>query len=120
MRTDEERIKAMHKRAARLERDRRMQKSRRLGAGCAALGFVLVLILAVFMPDISGALAPAGESGSMNASIFSGSSALGYIVTGLLAFILGSAVTLFCYRLKKWRQDVPDDEDDEKDREDQL
>ena len=36
--------------------------------------------------------------------MFSDSGALGYIVVALLAFLLGVSVTVFCLRLKKWRE----------------
>lgn len=120
MRTNEERIKAMHKRADELERERRTLRSRMLGAGCVAASLVLILITAAFMPKIYGTLAHAENIRNMNASIFASSSVLGYIIIGLLAFALGIAVTLFCYRLKKWRQYVADDEGEDEDREDTI
>ncbi len=118
MRTDEERIKAMHERAAQLEHERRTLGGRMLGAGCVVVCLVLVVILAVFMPGLSGVFVPAEDPGSMNASFFAGGPAVGYIVIGILAFILGCAVTIFCYRLKKWQQDAAD-EDGVEPREDQ-
>ena len=41
----------------------------------------------------------------MNASIFSGTAALGYIVIGILAFVLGVGVTIFCFRFKKKQEE---------------
>ena len=120
MRTNEERIKAMHDRAAQLEREKRTLRSRMLGAGCVAASLVLILITAVCMPGISATLAHVENLSNMNASIFASSSVLGYIIIGLLAFALGIAVTIFCYRLKKWRQYVADDEGEDEDREDTI
>ena len=43
-----------------------------------------------------------GEAGfEMVASMFGGSAALGYIVIGLLAFVLGVCVTILCFRLRQ-------------------
>ena len=43
-----------------------------------------------------------GEAGfEMAASMFGGSAALGYIVIGLLAFVLGVCVTILCFRLRQ-------------------
>ena len=53
----------------------------------------------------------------MSASIFSGSGYLGYIVIGIVAFLLGCAVTVFCFRLRKWQKDK-ENEDDAYDRND--
>ena len=36
---------------------------------------------------------------------------LGFLVIALIAFVLGVAVTVFCFRLKKWN-DEKDKEDD--------
>ena len=112
MRTDEERIAALHERAVVIEREKR---NRRVFAGqtlSAAACFVFVIALAIVMPDMVSAITPAAVSGSMSASIFSGSGALGIIVTGVVSFALGVAVTIFCFRLKKWK--------DEKDRESEI
>ena len=43
-------------------------------------------------------------TGGMYASIFSASPVLGYIVIGIIAFLLGGAVTVFCFRLKQWEK----------------
>ena len=53
----------------------------------------------------------------MNGSIFAGSSMLGYLVIIIIAFVLGSAVTVFCYQIKKLRAGAEGGEDgDEEDR----
>ena len=36
------------------------------------------------------------------ARILSDSAILGYMIVGLVAFILGISFTIFCFRLKKW------------------
>ena len=105
MRTNEERIAAMHKRAAELEKEKRQRRVLIIQAVSAAACFAAVIALAFFMPGFSQAFASGNSQGSMSASIFSESSVLGYIVIGILAFLLGAAVTIFCFRLKKWQKD---------------
>ena len=112
MRTDEERILAMHRRAAQFEKERRVMRSRLLGAGSVVFCLALVLGFAAYIPIVSKMIAPAEPSENMHASIFANSPVLGYIVTGLLAFFLGIAVTIFCYRLKKWQQEIPGESDE--------
>ena len=63
------------------------------------------------MPEIAGLIAPGGDIGSMNASIFADSHVLGYIIIALLAFALGVSVTIFCYYLKRLNQQADDFED---------
>ena len=108
MRTNEERIAAMHARAAELRREKRKRETRLAGAAAVVLCLALTVALAAWMPRLSTAMT--GAPGAMSASIFSDSGALGYIVVALLAFLLGVSVTVFCLRLEKWRE--------EKDRED--
>ena len=49
--------------------------------------------------------------GNMQASIFNGSSSVGYIVIAVIAFLLGAFVTVFCFRLKKWQEKKNREED---------
>lgn len=47
----------------------------------------------------------------MTDSIFGESPVLDYIMISVLAFLLGACVTVFCLRLKQWKQSK--DEEDE-------
>lgn len=106
MRTDEERIKAMHKRAAQLSRQKRTNKVKLLQAAGAVVSFAAAIMLAIFVPQFTetDTVNPAGQTGGMSASIFGNSTALGYIVIAIIAFLLGIAVTMFCFRLRKWQE----------------
>ncbi len=89
--TAEERVAALHQRMERRRRNEK-RKTAALGAACAGLSLCLLLII------FSGA-AHAGGTGNM----YSGSTMLfenagGYVVTALLAFAIGAAVTLICRR----------------------
>ena len=101
MRTDEERIKAMHVRAAELSRQRKIQIVRTISVAAC---FVLAIGLAVFMSGLaSGGLTDA-DPDALSASIFSGSKVMGYITIGVIAFALGVAATIFSYSLKTGKE----------------
>ena len=107
MRTNEERIAALHTRAAELEKEKREQRVRILQAVSATVCFAAVIVLALLMPGFAENFAGGSPQNGMSASMLSDSSALGYIVIGIVAFLLGVSVTIFCFRLKKW-EDVKD------------
>lgn len=100
MRTSEERIAAMHQRAGELNRAQRARKVRIMQATGAVIACAATFMLAVFMPRISDFQADPGVS---TGSIFADSGALGYIVIAIIAFLLGTALTMFCYRLREWQ-----------------
>ena len=106
MRTNEERISELHQRSAHLKQER---KSRLFTLICAADASVCLIILFVFSGLVSRVSQNSlidGTSEGMNASIFSGSSVLGYMVITILAFLLGIIVTIFCFRLKRYLDDT--------------
>ena len=114
MRTNEERVAAMHRRAAELERKKRERVAKVMSFSAVAACLVMITALSFYIPrvmdtvDISG-MARVAEG--MNASIFATAGVLGYVVTGILAFLLGIAVTVLCFRLKMWKDenmDLPD------------
>lgn len=105
MLTDEERIKAMHERAHDINRKKQKRKVAAAGILSTAFCLMIVITTALFMPKFNDVNVSGSDSASMNASIFSGTAALGYIVIGILAFILGVAVTIFCFRFKKKQDD---------------
>ena len=102
MRTNEERIAAMHARAAELQREKRKKLTRLTGGVSVVLCLALIIALAAWMPGLP--VASAGSPAGMSGSIFAESGALGYIVVALLAFLLGVSVTVFCVRLRKWQE----------------
>lgn len=116
MRTNDERLAALHKRAGEIKKENRSRRVRLIQYASCAACFLLVITLALWIPVTEGTLIPSG-TGSMSASIFSGSGYLGYIVIGIVAFLLGCAVTVFCFRLRKWQKDK-ENEDDAYDRND--
>ena len=65
------------------------------------------------MPGIAASIQTGDYSGfETAASIFHGGAALGYIVIGLLAFLLGVCVTVLCFRLRQMNRE--DDQNKER------
>ena len=110
MRTSEERIAAMHQRAEEIKKEDRRLKTRGLQAALFAVCFAAAVFFAVFVSGLTVPSVKEPAAGIMNASIFSGSTMLGYVVVAVLAFFLGIMVTVFCFYLKKWQN-----HDDKKD-----
>ena len=68
----------------------------------AAACLVLIVGVALSMPGIAARIQTGDYSGyETAASMYGGSAALGYIVIGLLAFLLGVCVTVLCFRLRQ-------------------
>ena len=108
MRTTEERIKAMHQRAAEIDKEKNRRQIRLIGSAAVLMCLVLVVFLGLMMPGISEKIMGDTVSDGMAASIFSRNGALGYIVIAVLAFLLGTAVTVFCVKLKSLRETEED------------
>lgn len=113
MRSYEERLNAMHTRAKQLRREKNKNRLFAFSAAALAVCFALVVSIALVMPNLAAKASPDVLSG-MNASIFSQSGALGYIVVGIVAFFAGIAATVFCTLLKK-RYEMNEREDDDDD-----
>lgn len=101
MRSNEERVAAVKRRVEQLEARRRRVRSRVAAVSSVAACLALIVCLSFAMPGIMGRLAEwsYGAYGAA-ASIFTGSSTLGYIIIGLLAFVLGIFVTILCFKLR--------------------
>ncbi len=110
MRTNEERIAAMHQRAGELEREARTRKARIYGAAGLTASLAAVILLAVLIPGLIQSISTDTISNTMMASIFTSSTSLGYIIVAILAFLLGAAVTIFCFRLRKWKDEEREDQ----------
>ena len=104
MRTNEERIAAVHARAKDLDRERRARLVTILQTAGVAACFAMVILLGSVMPHLPGEIISGSVSSGMHASIFAGKSALGFIVIAIFAFLLGIVVTVFCFRLKEWQK----------------
>lgn len=112
MRTNEERIAAMHARATELNKQQRARKVRFLQSAGAVVSLAATIMLAIFIPRISNFEAEPveGASDGMYASMFGNSNALGLIVIAIIAFLLGVSVAIFCFRLKDWKERKDEEE----------
>ena len=102
MRTNEERAGLIHQRTAEIKRERQKKKQRAWDMICIAACLILVVGIGSFLPDWVVGI-PGGEvhhtSGA--ASLVGSHAALGYILMGLMAFLLGVCVTVLLYRLHR-------------------
>ena len=102
MQTNEERIRLIQKRTAEIKQERRKRKQRMLDALCMAACLLLVVGIGALMPGLMAGIADGGVSHTSGAASLVGShAALGYILMGLLAFLLGVCVTVLLYRLSR-------------------
>jgi len=102
MRTNEERAGLIHKRTSEIKRERQKRKQRVLDAICMAVCLSLVVGIGSFMPGLTAGV-PGGEvhHASGAASLVGSHAALGYILMGIMAFLLGVCVTVLLYRLHR-------------------
>ncbi|MGN0963928.1 MAG: DUF4179 domain-containing protein [Dysosmobacter sp.] len=102
MRTNEERAGLIHKRTAEIKRERQKRKQRTLDMLCMAACLILVAGIGSFMPGLTAGI-PGGEvhHASGAASLVGSHAALGYILMGIMAFLLGVCVTVLLYRLHR-------------------
>lgn len=104
MRSHEERIAEVRRRITEKERHKR-HKQRQLATVSCIVACLAVIIGASFaMPGISGQMTPGMSSGyetayETAATILGGDAAPGYIIIGLLSFLLGVCVTILCFRI---------------------
>lgn len=114
MRSNEERVAAVKRRAAQIEQQKRQRKKRIVALSAAAACLVVIVGASFAMPGISEKLIASDYAGyETAASIFGGSAAAGYIIIGLLAFVLGVCVTILCFKLKAFRKKDEETEDDD-------
>ena len=98
MRTTDERLAAAKRRAEEIKRQERSHRSRIAAVSGAAACLAAILGLALAMPSVTARFSGADYYGGMIASLFTGES-LGYLLVGLLAFVLSVCVTVLCVRL---------------------
>ena len=106
MRSHEERVAETKRRIAKIEREKRLRRNTVTMAAAVAACLVLLIGASLAMPGIAANIQTGNYSGfETAASIFHSGAALGYIVIGLLAFLLGVCVTVLCFRLRQMNQE---------------
>ena len=102
MRTNEERAGLMHKRTTEIKKEQQKRKQRAWDVICIAACLLLVVGIGSFMPDLVADISGgAVRHASGAASLVGSHGALGYILRGLRALLLGVCVTVLLYRLHR-------------------
>ena len=112
MRSHEERVVETKRRIAKIERAKRLRRNTITMASAVAACLALLIGASLAMPGIAARIQINDYAGfETSASMYGGGAALGYIVIGLLAFLLGVCVTVLCFRLRQMsREDGQDEE----------
>ena len=114
MRSHEERVAETKRRIAQIERENRLRRNTITMASAVAACLALLIGASLAMPGIAASIQISDYSGfETAASIFHGGAALGYIVIGLLAFLLGVCVTVLCFRLRQMSREDGQDKESE-------
>ena len=114
MRSHEERVAETKRRIAKMEREKRLRRNTITMASAVAACIALLIGASLAMPGITASIQTGDYSGfETAASIFHGGAALGYIVIGLLAFLLGVCVTVLCFRLRQMSREDGQDKESE-------
>ena len=107
---NEDKIAVLFERTLDLKRKRRSYKVKVIGFLSAVLCIITIFSVVFILPEMKTEILSMSLAEDFSASIFSESNFLGFLAIGIIAFLLGITITVFCFRLKKWQ--------DEKDRED--
>ena len=112
MRSHEERVTEVKRRIAAREREKQQRRGRIIMFAAAAACLALIVGASLAMPGIAARIQTGDYSGfETAASIFHSGAALGYIVIGLLAFLLGVCVTVLCFRIRQLSRENAQDKE---------
>ena len=114
MRSHEERVAETKRRIAKIEREKRLRRDKVTMISAVAACLALLIGASLAMPGIAANIQTGNYSGfETAASMYGGGAALGYIVIGLLAFLLGVCVTVLCFRLRQMNREDGQDRESE-------
>ena len=114
MRSLEERVVETKRRIAARQREKRLRRNTIAMASAVAACLALLIGASFAMPGIAAHIQTDDYSGfETSASMYGGGAALGYIVIGLLAFLLGVCVTVLCFRLRQMNREDEQDRESE-------
>ena len=114
MRSHEERVAETKRRIAARQREKRLRRNTITMASAVAACLAVLVGVSLAMPGIAANIQTGDYSGfETTASIFHGGAALGYIVIGLLAFLLGVCVTVLCFRIRQLSRENAQDKESE-------
>ena len=109
---NEERIAEVKRRIGEKERQQRLRHRRIVSAFCIAACLAVIVGVSFVMPgivrtDYAPVLLPVLKR---QQQVLGGGTALGYMVIGLLAFILGVCVTILCFRIRQLNKEEQTEE----------
>ena len=114
MRSHEERVAETKRRIAKMEREKQRRRNTITMASAVAACLALLIGASLAMPGIAARIQTGDYSGfETAASMYGGGAALGYIVIGLLAFLLGVCVTVLCFRIRQLSRENAQDKESE-------
>ena len=114
MRSHEERVAETKRRIAKMEREKRRRRNTVTMASAVAACLALLIGASFAMPGIAASIQAGDYAGfETAASMYGGGAALGYIIIGLLAFLLGVCVTVLCFLLRQMNREDRQDEESE-------
>ena len=114
MRSYEERVVETKRRIAKIEREKRLRRDKITMVSAAAACLALLIGASLAMPGIAARIQTGDYSSfETTASMYGGGAALGYIVIGLLAFLLGVCVTVLCFRIRQISREDGQDRESE-------
>ena len=114
MRSLEERVVETKRRIAKIEREKRRRRNTVTMASAVAACLALLIGASFAMPGIAARIQINDYAGfETTASMYGGGAALGYIVIGLLAFLLGVCVTVLCFRIRQLSRENAQDKESE-------
>ena len=102
MRNSEQQLQEVLSRAGKMRARRALRMKLRLSAASCRLCLVLLIVTAACLPKLSAG-AEASVSGEFG-SLILGTSALGYVLIGVLCFALGASAVLFGLALRRWKE----------------
>ncbi len=101
MRSTEQRLAAVRKRAREIETKRSRRRSSAICISAMAAALLIIVGLSFFIPSVTANSSTAEYfQEGVTASVFDVSGSLGYILIGVLAFVLGVALTILFYRIQ--------------------
>ena len=114
MRSHEERVAETKRRIAKMEQEKRLRRNTITMVSAVAACLALLIGASLAMPGMAAKIQTGDYSGfETAASMYGGGAALGYIVIGLLAFLLGVCVTVLCFRLRQMNREDGQNEESE-------
>ena len=113
MRSHEERVAEAKRRIAQIEQKKRRRRNTVSMVSAVAACLVLLVGTSFVMPGIAANIQTGNYSGFETAASMYSGAALGYIVIGLLAFLLGVCVTVLCFQLRQMNREDGQDKESE-------